>query len=241
MFKAFISALFSKDNRLTPHHILGKNFGQTRTTKNDGGFTLIELVVVMAIISIMTAVVLVNYRPGGQQLALDRSVSKLAQDLRRAQEMAMSPREEGGCGPGFPGEYGIRLSRLGTHYPGPNRVALFANCCDDPGEKGEYDNDPMGCMDSVLYVVEFESEVEFYGIQYYQGGGNPWVPIGLGPEHINIIFSPPDPERTVYTTSPVPDMNDPPSGRHRLRLNINGKFRCVYVNRAGLIYIDECS
>lgn len=212
MFKAFTSALFRKDK----------------------SFTLIELMVVMTIISIMTAVVLANYRAGGQQLALDRSANKLAQDIRRAQEMAMSSRKEGGCGPGFSGEYGIRLSRLDAQYPGPKYYALFANCGDDIDEKGEYDLE----TDIRMYEMEFESEVRFYKIQYYQGGVNPWVPMGLGAEKVNILFSPPDPERTIYTDDP--SVNNAVSGRQRLVLSMNGKFKCVYVNKAGLIYIDEC-
>ncbi|MDO8669067.1 MAG: type II secretion system protein, partial [Candidatus Buchananbacteria bacterium] len=57
------------------------------------GFTLIELLVVVAVITALTAVVLPSFRSGDNQLALQRSASKLAQDLRRVQGMAVSAQE----------------------------------------------------------------------------------------------------------------------------------------------------
>lgn len=62
-------------------------------------FSLIELLVITAIIIILTALVVPNYRGGDEQLALQRSASKLAQDIRRAQEMAMSSKRVSGTVP----------------------------------------------------------------------------------------------------------------------------------------------
>ena len=95
--------------------------------KKDKAFTLVELMIVSSIILLLTAVVLINYRAGNQQLALDRSAHKLAQDIRIAQEMAMSPREECGATGVFRGSYGIYLHRV--QYP--NSYLLFADCNDD--------------------------------------------------------------------------------------------------------------
>ena len=57
------------------------------------GFTIIELLVVISIIAILSGIVLIDYRSGQQAFALQRTASKLAQDIRRAQEMAMSAGE----------------------------------------------------------------------------------------------------------------------------------------------------
>jgi len=54
------------------------------------GFTLIELLVIMSITVLMTIALFANYGKGNDSLALERSSQKLSQDLRRAQEMAMS-------------------------------------------------------------------------------------------------------------------------------------------------------
>ena len=61
--------------------------------KMSKGFTIIEFLIVISIIGIFSVITIPNYRSAQQQLALQRSASKLAQDIRRAQEMAMSTEE----------------------------------------------------------------------------------------------------------------------------------------------------
>lgn len=69
-------------------------------------FTLVELLVVVGIIILLSAIVLPNYRVGERQFALQRSVTKLSQDLRRVQEMAMAASEfQGGVPKGGYGAY----------------------------------------------------------------------------------------------------------------------------------------
>lgn len=81
-------------------------------------FTLIELLVVISIISLLTVIVLPNYRTAEKQFALQRSAHKLAQDIRRAQEMAMSAKEsQNRTPPGIPpGGYGVYLVKDGEGY-----------------------------------------------------------------------------------------------------------------------------
>ncbi len=145
-----------------------KLFTSTPFKKNKG-FTLVELMVVSGIIIFMTALVLINYRPGSQQLALTRSAHKLAQDIRRIQEMAMSPREESLAAGTFRGSYGIRL-----HQSDPSEYRLFADCNDNQ----DYE---LGA-DEVLESIDFENGVEI---------------TDLFGTHLRIIFSPPDPTTTL--------------------------------------------
>lgn len=51
---------------------------------------MVELLVVITIIGILSAMVSINYRSGQKQLALQRAANKLAQDIRSMQEMAMA-------------------------------------------------------------------------------------------------------------------------------------------------------
>ena len=81
--------------------------------KKDKGFTLIELMIVTLIVALITAIVLINYRVGNRQLALNRSANKLAQDIRRAQEMAMSATACEPCGGIVPPGFGIFLEKDG--------------------------------------------------------------------------------------------------------------------------------
>jgi len=85
----------------------------------NSGFTLVEILVAISIIILLSGIVLVNYRTGERQFALQRSATKLASDIRRAQEMAMSTEE---CihltacpGGGVPaGGYGIYIDKSVT-------------------------------------------------------------------------------------------------------------------------------
>jgi len=69
------------------------------------GFTLVELLVVTGIIVLLSAIILPNYQSIARQFALQRSAHKLAQDIRRVEEMAMSTKEFQGEVP--KGGYGI--------------------------------------------------------------------------------------------------------------------------------------
>jgi len=80
------------------------------------GFTLTELLVVIAVISILSAIILPSYRTGERQFALQRSAYKVAQDIRMAQEMAMSAKEFPGAPASFKGSYGINFQINSTSY-----------------------------------------------------------------------------------------------------------------------------
>ncbi len=77
------------------------------------GFTLTELLVVTGVMIALSLAVLVNWKGSGQEFALQRSANKLAQDLRKASNMAMSAKEFQGSVP--LGGYGIFL-KVRDHY-----------------------------------------------------------------------------------------------------------------------------
>ncbi len=87
------------------------------------GFTLIEILVVMGIIVFFTGLVLVNYKTGGNKFALQRSVNKLAQDIRRAEQMAMSMKKFS-CSSGELRGYGIKFDKTLTTY----NYKIWAKC-----------------------------------------------------------------------------------------------------------------
>ena len=78
------------------------------------GFTLIELLIVASIISMMSILVLPNLRTGEKQFSIVISAHKLAQDSRKAQEMAMSSTEFNGVIPS--GGYGINIVNGAKFY-----------------------------------------------------------------------------------------------------------------------------
>ena len=185
------------------------------------GVTLVELLAVLAIIIIITAIIIPNYRSGGQQLALDRSAYRLAQDIRRIQEMAMSS-SEGDCGIGFTGGYGIILRTAND----PPSYILFADC----NNSEDYDSEP-GVEDIMLDQIEFESGTSFDGVQFFDGD---WLPAGWpGDLQAHIVFYPPDP-----TVERNPGGGDDDKSRLILSNN-NDQYKCVYANDAGLIYVSN--
>ena len=80
------------------------------------GFMLAELLTVVAIILALTLVVMVNHREGQRKAILQRAAHKLAQDIRTAQEMAVSGRECPECGGTEPNGYGIYFETGSDEY-----------------------------------------------------------------------------------------------------------------------------
>lgn len=60
---------------------------------NKKGFTLIEVLVVTAIIVIISAFMAVNFRKGEEGRKLQRTAQQIAQDIRKAQNLALSSTE----------------------------------------------------------------------------------------------------------------------------------------------------
>lgn len=108
------------------------------------GFTLLELIVVIAIIILFSGIVLANYRVGGRGYALLRSAQKLAQDIRRVEEMAISAKEFQGAYP--EGGYGIYFS-----LTQPDRYFLFVDS--DKGE--DYDG-----ISELVEEIKLESGIK---------------------------------------------------------------------------------
>jgi len=81
------------------------------------GFTLIELIVVMAIVSSIAALVLAHYRSGEQVSDLQTYSQKIANVLKQAQSLALSGEEIAG---GRPNGYGV-------YFPDASTYILFAD------------------------------------------------------------------------------------------------------------------
>jgi GxxExxY protein len=141
-------------------------------------FTLIELLVSIFIIVLISGIILANYRVGGQQLALQRSANKLAQDIRRAQQMAMGAAEYSNCtgNPNYKYGWGIYLNSSS-----PNQYILFADC--DNGK--DYDSPGEAVGDP----IPLEAGVKIKTL-------SPSSPL-------TITFTPPDPTITIFPSAPA--------------------------------------
>jgi prepilin-type N-terminal cleavage/methylation domain-containing protein len=175
-------------------------------------FTLIELLVVTVIITLLSLVVFLNYRAGGQQLALQRSANKLAQDIRRAQGMAMSAKEYGGE---VPPRYGIECST-----DNPDYCILFA----DVNDNGLYQE----VLDEEVERITFERGVS---VQQLFVGDPPSSQFRV---RVGVTFKPPDPATTIRGSG------DPDDGLPVTQIVLtNGtETKSINVNKAGLIYVE---
>jgi len=140
------------------------------------GFTLVEMLVVMAIISILSVLVLSDYEQGGHQLSLRRSASYLCEDLRGAQEMAMSAKGiNGGKIP--PGGYGINLNVSATNYRIFGEISDPLNYVYDDG------------VDKEVSVTDLEAGVEISNMCLIDAVGSETCGYGI----LDMTFTPPDP------------------------------------------------
>ena len=177
------------------------------------GFTIIELLVVISVIIILTAIVLISYRSGQQQFALQRSANKLAQDIRRTQEMAMSAREcthPTACpAGGVPlGGYGIYMEKEASQI---RNYKIYAD--GDNNEK--YDSGEE------IETIYLEDGVEFQSVQ--------------PANKMSVNFKPPDP------TIELRDQTGADKTNVTIIIALtadSSKTKTILVNRAGRIEID---
>jgi len=108
-------------------------------------FSVPEILVTIGVILILSGIILPRYSFFRHKFSLLRSAHKLAQDLRRAQEMATSTRELGGS---IPPGYGIYLEEDDQSY------VLYADTYPLGGNEG-YDKE----RDQIVETIELGSKI----------------------------------------------------------------------------------
>ncbi len=180
--------------------------------KSGAGFTLAELLVVTGIIVVLSAITLPAYRVGEKQFALERSSHKLAQDIRRTQEMAMSAKEFQGIIP--VGGYGAYFVQNSNYY------ILFADC---DNNKAYSSGTPCNGFSERVETLYLEKGVKLKRYCF--------SPPSIG----NVVFTPPDPTVT-FNPSLSKSCND---FKIQLFLEANPtETKAVMVGKAGLINVE---
>lgn len=132
--------------------------------KSEKGFTLVELLVGVAVIVILTLVLLPSWKGGEGSLALERTASKISQDIKRTAELALSAKPFS-CGSGSISGYGIFFDSAV-----PASYLIFADC----NGNRKYD----AGTDGVAETMQIESAVRIQAAV---------------PSALSISFVPPDP------------------------------------------------
>ncbi len=144
-----------------------------KTKKNNSkGFTLVETIVVVAVVSILSIVMLASHQGSQKQQLVQRAAHQLAGDIRRAQNMAMASTEQGGV---IPDGYGIYIIKNSNFY------ILFADTNNNQSRNGSGDED--------IESINFTSGVEIFDI------------LPLPGPHVDIFFEPPDPTTYINKDS----------------------------------------
>ena len=186
------------------------------------GFTLIELLLVIAIIFILTTVVIVNYESAEKEFALKRSANKLAQEIRKTQQMAMSAEQIGkGIVPSgeefYPeGGYGVRFEEENVGSP-LGEITIFADC-DNNHQFTSGSDICAGLFSEKIKDIELETDIKIKSIS----------PFSV----LDISFKAPKP--SVYFFSEGIESTDN-EAIITISLLENGKTKTVKINKVGLI------
>jgi len=81
---------------------------------NQGGFTLVEMLVSIFIIALMSGVFLVNYRAGGKGTELKNTAQKMASDIRLVQNYCLGAKDFNNAA--TPGGWGVVIEQNNNRY-----------------------------------------------------------------------------------------------------------------------------
>lgn len=181
------------------------------------GVTLIEVIAVIAIIAVLLLIIVANFPAIKRQFALSRAAHKFAQDVRRAEDLALSGSGAIGNAQG----YGIYVD-----LSDKKRYLIYADI------KGE--SKPAGCFDKPQAYDGCDEIVEEIDL----AKDSPGVSI----KEINYTSSP----MSINFTPPNPTVNITgfdPRNENRVWIVFNldtdkNNIRTVYVFISGLIQVQ---
>jgi len=180
---------------------------------------LIEIIVAIAIIILFSMILVSDYPKIRRQFALSRSVYRLAQDLRKAQDLGLSGVKIAGIEEAK--GYGIFIS---SEADKNRQYMIYADNCPLLLLDNKYTIIAGVCADSIIEIVDIskaEREVYIKEITNIDG------------DYTSINFNPPNPNIAIDNIS---------SGEDSIEIVLALDFdenvtRAVYVNVSGLIEV----
>lgn len=175
------------------------------------GFTIPELLISVFIIVLMTVIAVPSWRAGETTLALDRAAHKLAQDIRKATELAQRA-QSFQCATGSIKGYGMYFSSAT-----PISYILYAEC---NGDK-DYDSG-VGGDTIVPPTITLENRIQ--------------IESTIPSSSFSVLFEPPTP--LIFIRQPG---NSTEFSQAQIRLSIiddPSRFKVITITTKGIIDID---
>lgn len=189
------------------------------------GFTLVELLVVMGIVTIISTVILTRYSQFNNTILLSNLAYDMALSVRQAQVFGLSVREQTVGSGAFNTGYGIYFSK-----DSPTSYLLFA----DVDNNRHYDESG----DTVIEVFNVRRGYQIVQFCVYQADGTSLcTPEAI--EALSATFKRPDPDASVEAT---PDAENPSANQTyssaviRVR-SLQGEERSVTIASTGQISV----
>lgn len=200
-------------SRFTPCNSVELN----KISNLEKGITLVEVIVTIFIITIFSGIIISDFPKVKRQFALSSAAHKLAQDLRRVQDMGLS-----GVQPLGPGGEPLLIKGFGLYInvnpiDGNNKQYIIY------GDKdGNQQYDPL--VDYNLDLINMNAESKGVIIKGLYN---------ILEDRVSINFSPPNPKTTISNLEP---------GLNRIKIILaleydNAVTREIFVNTSGLIEI----
>ena len=169
-----------------------------------------ELMTVIAIIGIVAAIGAAGYRQGERRVVLDNQTFGFMQDVRRAQERALSSRDTGAAAPGG---YGIYLPPGGSYY------SIYA----DRNKNKRYDNGEE------TERISLDGKIVISNMQVRKNAASSWTNANF----IDINYAAPD-----LTARIVRDADKYEEAMVVFSVVNGSQTRTAVINIAGLVYVE---
>lgn len=180
------------------------------------GFTLIEITVAVAIITLLPAIIISNFPEIKMRFALSRAVHQFVQDIRDAQNMALSASSEGGLG--FIAGYGVYADLVSL---GNKKYIIYADSNEQGAANFQYD-----AADFIVKTVDLEAEEP--GIVIKE------IKKVLG-DNLSVNFIPPNPNTAI---TQLEEEEESAEVVFAVESDLE-KTKTVFVNKSGLAEIKR--
>ena len=219
----------------------------TQKKNNKNGFTLVEVLIVMALLFIMTGLSLANYNRFGREVELENAAYELALTIRQAQFFGINRSEQFGGATNFdnPQPYGIYFNLVNNDEEGitDQKFMMFVDQDNDRRFDESNGTGAGSCIsnssDECINIYEFNRANFIHEICVGTSASdcNDIDGLGtLGNRTMMVSFKRPDPDAAIYIDGVVT-----PFAYARITLRAPADTisdKSVSIGAAGLISID---